>query len=215
MCGMKLIRREYDKSYSDNLLYREVPDSQRNKTRLAEIIKHRRGGRLLEIGGSKGGFLRLAVDHFDTEGIDVSEYAIDAIRTTFGRRVRVKNIETADLPLDHYDVIAAFNVLEHLHNPHSVIEKAHASLREDGILIGSVPNTFGLLGALVTKLGNLMDRTHVSTLPPARWRRLFEQARFEQISLFGEANFGKNVCFYVRNGLWKYLAPNLMFLCVK
>ena len=212
---MKFIRRKYDKSYSDNRLYREDPDSQRNRTRLAEVILHKRGGRLLEVGCSRGHFLRMALKHFDAEGIDISQHVVDTLKPTLGCRVQALNIESANLPPDRYDVVVAFNVLEHLQEPRSVVEKMYASLKKDGILIGSVPNKGGPVGSVVTALGNLMDRTHISTYSPAHWRRLLEQTRFAEITLFGEVNFGKNVCFYVKNGLWKYLSPNLMFVCVK
>jgi len=215
VCGMKLIRTKYDKSYSENILYREIRDSQRNRTRLAEVIKHKRGGRLLEVGCSRGGFLRMALKHFDAEGIDISRHVVDTLRPALGCRVQALNIESADLPPDRYDVIAAFNVFEHLRNPRSVVEKAYASLKEDGILIGSVPNKRGPVGSVVTALGNLMDRTHCATYSPDRWARLFRQARFAEIALFGEVNLGKNLCLYVKHSLWRYVSTNLMFVCVK
>ena len=215
MCGLRLVRRKYDKSYSENILYKELRDSQRNKARLREILRHKRGGRLLEVGCAKGGFLKLAREHFDVEGMDISQYVIDAIRTTFGKRVQAGNIETAQLLPERYDVIAAFNVLEHLRDPGSVIQKAYGSLRRGGILIGSVPNNRGPVGRPLTRLSNLLDRTHCSTYPPGRWRRIFEQARFSKVVFFGEMNFGRNLCIYVKRSLWKYISPNLMFLCVK
>jgi len=212
---MKLIRRKYDKSYSENLLYREDPNSQRNRTRLGEVILHKRGGRLLEVGCSKGYFLRMALKHFDAEGIDISQHVVDTLRPTLGYKVRALNIESASLPPDRYDVIAAFNVFEHLQNPRPVVEKTYASLKKDGILIGSVPNKSGPVGSVVTALTNLMDRTHCSTYSPDWWERLFQQARFAEITLFGEVNVGKNLCLYVKNTLWRYISTNLMFVCVK
>lgn len=212
---MKLVRRKYDESYSENILYREAPNSQRNKKRLREIMKHKQAGALLEIGCSKGRFLRMALEHFDAEGIDVSQYVVDAIRASLGCKVKALNVETAALPPERYDVIAAFNVLEHLKDPASVSAKVYASLREDGLLIGSVPNNSGPVGTVATSLGNLMDRTHHSTYPPPHWRRLFQKAGFAGITFFGEMNLGKNACRYVKNGLWRYVSPNLMFLCTK
>jgi len=215
VCGMKLIRRKYDKSYSENILYKELPDSQRNKTRLTEVIKHKQGGRLLEVGCSKGGFLRMAIKHFDAEGIDISQHVVDTLKPTLGCRIQALNIESAELAPDHYDIIAAFNVFEHLREPRPVVEKMYTSLKEDGILIGSVPNKCGPVGSVVTALGNLMDRTHCSTYSPDTWGRLFRQVRFAEIVLFGEVNLGKNLCLYVKNTLWRYVSTNLMFVCIK
>ena len=212
---MKLIRRKYDKSYSENLLYREDPDSQRNRPRLAEVFLHKRSGRLLEVGCSKGYFLRMTLKHFDAEGIDISQHVVDTLKPTLGCRVQAQNIESASLPENHYHVIAAFNIFEHLQNPGPVVEKMYTSLKKDGFLIGSVPNNSGPVGSVVTALTNLMDKTHCSTFTPEQWGILLEQAEFPEITLFGEVNLGKNLCLYVKSIFWKYVSTNLMFVCVK
>ena len=78
-----------------------------------------------------------------------------------------------------------------------------------------MPNNFGLVGGLVTRLGNFFDRTHVSTLAPDVWRGLFEQAGFTRIDFFGEVTIGRNRAVYVRRRFWPHVSFNLMFACVK
>lgn len=212
---MKLIQDGYGKDYHNNFLMRERPGSQRNRRRLQLLRAFKTGGRLLEIGCGKAGFLRQAEPFFEVEGVDISPHAIEGLSGHFGERVRVANIEEQALPLERYDAVAAFNLLEHLQRPDEAIEKIFAALAPGGVTLGSMPNNFGLIGGINTRLTNFFDRTHVSTYPPERWRALFQQAGFTKIHLFGEVTFGRNLCVYLRGGLWRYFSFNLMFVCEK
>jgi len=210
---MKLIKDNYEKGYHDHFLYRETTNSQRNQARLKLLLKQKQGGTLLEIGCGKAGFLQMAENSFQSEGMDISEHVIEAIRPHFGERVRKADLETDSLPVNHYDVVAVFNILEHLRQPGKAINKIFNSLRPGGIMIGSVPNKFSLVGNLVTIIGNFFDRTHISTYPPQTWRLLFTQAGFLKVDFFGEITIGPNHNTYLFHKLWPYLSFNLMFIC--
>lgn len=212
---MRLIKQRFDESYHENPLYREMENSQRNRARLELIRENTDSGRLLEIGCGKGGFLRLAEAHFDVEGVDISDYAIESSRAHFGSRVRIANIVEDDLPAASYDVIAVFNILEHLRMPGPVIKKLAAALKPGGLLVGSVPNNNSLVGGVVTQIGNFFDRTHVATYTPEKWRALFQADGFQQIRFLGEVTVGRNRCIYLKGPLWPHLSFNLMFLCKK
>ena len=210
---MRLIKQRFDESYHENPLYREMENSQRNRARLGLIREDTASGKLLEIGCGKGGFLRLAEAHFDVEGVDISDYAIESSRSHFGSRVRVANIVEDDLPTECYDVIAVFNILEHLPAPGPVIGKLAAALKPGGLLVGSVPNNYSLVGGVVTRIGNYFDRTHVATYTPGKWRGLFQAGGFQHIRFLGEVTIGRNRCRYLKGPLWPHLSFNLMFLC--
>lgn len=208
---MSVIRRRFDRRYFESIAYRETPDSQRNRNRLQEVLSHKKEGKLLEVGCGKGGFLRLAARNFDVRGIDISAYAIASIKPIFGDKVRRENVENGSFPSAHYDVIAAFNVLEHLGNPGLVIDKVYDSLTDGGVFIGSVPNNSAVIGRIFTGLTNLLDRTHCYTYPPRYWRALFERSGFREIDFFGEITLGRNLSMLIKNSLWKYVSFNLMF----
>lgn len=203
----------YEEAYYEGPLTREAPNSQRNRTRLAALLKHQPGGRLLEVGCGKGGFLSLAEKYYEVEGIDISQYAINRTKLHFGDRVNVHNIEQQPLGAAEYDVIAAFNVLEHLRQPDKVVEKIFQALSKSGVLFGSVPNNYCLVGGAATLLSNFFDRTHISTFTPDTWERIFRRAGFTRVHFFGEVTAGPNVCRYVYGRLWRYISFNLMFFC--
>src|SRR3989344_3108313 len=206
---MAIVRMKYDKNYFETAFYKEAKNSQRNRNRLREILKHKNRGKLLEIGCGKGEFLKLAMEHFDVEGMDISEYAFSYLKGILGKRICKANIENADLNPGKYDVIAVFNLLEHLKDPRKVIKKLHKGLKKGGIVIGSVPNNFGLIGKMATSVMNFVDRTHCSVHPPGYWHSAFEEAGFKKIYFFGEVLKNRNSNMYVKNKFWKYLSFNL------
>lgn len=212
---MPLFRTRYGKDYFESIFFREKTDSRRNHNRLREILPYHTGGRLLEIGCGTGGFIDLAARQFDVECMDVSAYAVNRLAARFGARARQGNVEEVTMPFERYDVIAAYNVLEHLRLPGIVLQKIFYSLKPGGIVTGSFPNNFGLVGGLHTALTNLVDHTHVSTYGPARWRRLFAEANFSPVSFFGEVVMGHNNSLNVHHPAWPYLSFNLMFVAVK
>lgn len=212
---MKLIKEKFDQHYHENFIYREAEYSQRNQQRLKMVTAYTQQGSLLEVGCGKAGFLRLAEQFFDVEAIDVSVYAIQAIQPHFGKRVRVSNIEHHPLPGSHYNVVAAFNILEHLSKPAKIIGRLYHSLANQGIFVGSVPNRHGLIGNIATGLGNFFDKTHVSTFTPDAWRKIMTHAGFKQVEFFGEITIGRNYCHYIRHPIWSQVSFNLMFVCRK
>jgi SAM-dependent methyltransferase len=129
--------------------------------------------------------------------------------------VSVVDIENQKLHGSDYDAITAFNILEHLRQPHQVIDKLCRALAPGGVLFGSVPNYFGLVGGAATRVHNLFDRTHVSTFAPDTWRQIFHHAGFQRVNLFGELVYWLNHSCDLHGKFWPFLSFNLMFWCVK
>jgi 2-polyprenyl-3-methyl-5-hydroxy-6-metoxy-1,4-benzoquinol methylase len=205
----------YDQKYFENIFYHEVENSPRNRRRLQELLQYQSAGNLLEIGCGKGHLLSLAQPAFSVSGMDISPYAVSQARKKVGPRVKAANIELHPLQENHFEVILAFNILEHLTAPQESISKIYRALKPGGILMGSVPNNFGLVGGFVTCLSNFFDRTHISTYPTSRWQQLFGEAGFARVELFGEITIGRNNCVYVKLPFWKSVSFNLMFVCKK
>lgn len=212
---MNLIRKDYDREYFENALYRDSSESTRNINRLNTILPQKNTGKLLEIGCGRGEFLKLANKYFNVTGVDVSKYALETTDTSLKHKVRHFDIE-GDQPLTgQYDVIVAFNVLEHLANPTKAVKRIFQALQNNGLFVGSVPCNTGLLGSLHTALTNLFDKTHISTYTPGRWRALIRDTGFSQINFFGEIMFGRDNAMYLNGRFWKHLSFNLMFTCGK
>ncbi|MCD4753751.1 MAG: class I SAM-dependent methyltransferase [Anaerolineaceae bacterium] len=208
-------KKKYGKIYYEGILGRSSNNSQRNRNRLRVILSRKREGTLLEIGCGKGKFLRMAEKHFQIEGIDISKYAVDSTKSFINGRIRREDVEHSHLQANTYNVIAAFNVLEHLRKPDLSICKIYNGLKDGGLFMGSVPYNATLVGKTHTALTNIFDPTHCSTYPPCRWHSLFETAGFRKISFCGEVMLGKNLSMYLRHRFWRVMAFNLIFLCEK
>jgi len=212
---MSIIKKKYDKNYYENILYKGSNDSQRNKKRIKEILRFKKDGRLFEIGCAKGEFLRTAEKYFNVSGIDISGYAINSAKKYFDGKVSVLDIRKAKLDENKYDVVAGFNLLEHMKNPDKVIKKIYDSLKKDSIFIGSVPNKSWLIGRAFTSFSNFIDRTHCSTFTPKIWNRLFTKSGFNKIIFFGEIMPTRNHCIYVKGRFWNLFSMNMVFVCIK
>lgn len=183
--------------------------------RLGLVLAHKTQGRLLDIGSGRGEFLELAATKFDVWSIDASPHAVSWLTPTLRNRVTIGDIENIPLPDPPYDVMTAFNVLEHLRRPVAAIHKICRGLAPDGIFVGSVPCNAGLLGSLHTAATNYFDRTHRSCYRVPVWRRAFQKAGLPGTRFFGEFMLDGSVCLYIFTPLWPHLSLNMMFVSRK
>ncbi|HEV8699964.1 MAG TPA: class I SAM-dependent methyltransferase [Candidatus Polarisedimenticolia bacterium] len=112
---------------------------------VASLLRSLLGGRndlkLLEIGCGTGGMLPILAAHGRVTGIDPSE---DAIRYSAQRHGRDAELLRVDFPAEMppgggYDVVALFDVLEHLDDDVLALRRAASLLADGGLLIATVP----------------------------------------------------------------------------
>jgi len=148
----------FDKAYGGDYARRNPPYKWR--AFLREVLRFRREGALLEAGCGFGLFLREAGGHFDCMGCDVSEYAVRQARARLPATVPLFCASLPALELRRaFDVLAAFDVIEHIADLPRVFENAARLLRPGGLLVFTVPVYDGPLGWLVDRLDH--DETHV------------------------------------------------------
>lgn len=166
---MNLFKTAYDDTYYETVNEKR-PFQQVEVRNKVNFIKHfRTSGRLLELGCGKGDLLAALADDFTVHGVDVSEYCVTETNQRFGRLVAEAVDLECTFPAGRYDVIVAFDVLEHLHDPMATMAAAFRSLNDGGVFLFTVPNNYGLVGSLATRYFNFIDRTHVSTWKRTAW----------------------------------------------
>lgn len=102
-----------------------------------------RCGRLLDIGTADGGFLAVMRDQgWEVEGIE----RFDAGNPHGLTIHRFDFPDECDLPHETFDVVTAWAVFEHLHDPASAFAEAARLLRPGGHLVLQVPNLRSIQG---------------------------------------------------------------------
>jgi 2-polyprenyl-3-methyl-5-hydroxy-6-metoxy-1,4-benzoquinol methylase len=153
----------------------------------ARRLPPRPAGRMIEIGCAGGAYMQ-AVQRagWAVEGIEYSETAAQSARAR-GFHVQTASVESATDPSEPADVIAAWMVIEHLHDPAAALSKLRRWIKPDGYLIASVPDAggslLGLFGSyrydlhLPNHLYHFTPRTLSPLLAAAGWRveRVFWQ----------------------------------------
>jgi 2-polyprenyl-3-methyl-5-hydroxy-6-metoxy-1,4-benzoquinol methylase len=89
---------------------------------------------LLEIGCGMGDFLLEAhAGGFEVAGLEVTDHLVElGNRRLGGRRVQKGVIESVDFPPESFDVIAFFDVIEHVRDAGKFMERVHGMLRAGG-----------------------------------------------------------------------------------
>lgn len=112
---------------------------------------------ILEIGCGSGNVLRvlqrLASGRGRVEGLELSSQAADAARARTGLRVTSGYLADLD-PAASFDVIAAFDVLEHIADEAAILAQMRARLRAGGRLILTVPAHQNLWSSFDTASGH-------------------------------------------------------------
>jgi 2-polyprenyl-3-methyl-5-hydroxy-6-metoxy-1,4-benzoquinol methylase len=130
--------------------------------RLAFIVSTLEGGYkdpnevdVLDVGCGNGIIsLNLGELGYNVHGIELSEDALEIAKSQnkFSNVIFEKaNAETLKLKGKRYDVVICSEVLEHLHHPENLLSELRFLIKDDGILIVTVPNGIGPREMLVTR----------------------------------------------------------------
>jgi 2-polyprenyl-3-methyl-5-hydroxy-6-metoxy-1,4-benzoquinol methylase len=96
--------------------------------------------KILELGCSHAGFLALAkMAGFNVSGVELSPWIVDYAKSTFNVPIFTGPIESLEILPQSYDVIALFDVLEHLPDPLTTITACLKLLKPDGLLLIQTP----------------------------------------------------------------------------
>ncbi|HEX5002387.1 MAG TPA: methyltransferase domain-containing protein [Bacteroidia bacterium] len=113
---------------------------QRYNHLLDEFEPFRKTNRLIDVGCGLGFFLVEAAKRgWEVYG---TEYSNAAVTTCAAKGIRMKQgeLNAADWPADHFDIVTSFEVLEHLNNPNHEIDQIKSILRPGGLFYCTTPN---------------------------------------------------------------------------
>ncbi|MDH3730990.1 MAG: class I SAM-dependent methyltransferase [Acidimicrobiia bacterium] len=141
-------------------------------------------GRMLEIGCAYGMFLQEAAARgYAIDGLEYSPTAATAASNHLG--VPIAHGEIGDLDETHRaDVVTAWDVIEHVSDPHAFAKSAYGLLNPGGTLLLSLPNFDALaVRVLGTRWWNLKLDRHIWHFRVEDLRRVLEEAGFRDIAI--------------------------------
>ena len=108
--------------------------------------------RVLDVGCGSGAILNNIKTKTGCQvyGVDISENAVQAAKKIYGIDIFNGDIKDTTWPDSYFDVITAWQYLEHVNDPNQNVEKMSHLLKKDGLLILAVPN-FNSLNARLFK----------------------------------------------------------------
>jgi SAM-dependent methyltransferase len=123
-----------------------APDFQGPRHELREsllldaFLEAKPGRVVLDVGAGSGTFSNLlAARGFDVTSTDVTEAALDVLRTRVAGRVERADATSLPFPASSFDGLVLGEVLEHVDNDGAALEESARVLRPNGILAVSVP----------------------------------------------------------------------------
>lgn len=149
------------------------------------------GKRVLELGPGPGSITRhLQENGCRVTALELDEKAIEIV-AEFCEQVHICNLNETEWPAclaasEKFSVIVAADVLEHLYDPWTTLQKMQTLLDEDGYVVISLPHVAH--SAVVACLLNedfeyqpwgLLDKTHIRFWGMKNIQKLFEEAGFK------------------------------------
>jgi len=156
------------------------------KQRLAEITAefapYRQTNRLIDIGCGAGDLLEAARNHgWNPQGLDVSSPAAKHVRE-LGFEVFEGELDAAEFPTAHFDVVTAAELLEHVFNPRALVDEVARILRPGGLFWLTTPHARGLSARLLgLKWHCIWPPEHLQLFSISGLKTLLRNAGFRHI----------------------------------
>jgi SAM-dependent methyltransferase len=181
------VKNVYDHDYYYGAAYQDY-DLQNPSAKLAfyrtvalSSVQEMTNVRVLDIGCAFGRFLHTLPPSWVRVGVDVSAYAIEIAK----RNIPGVSFQQGDLPsadLAAFDVITAFDVIEHIGEVGPMLDRIESLLAPGGVFTFVVPVYDGPLGWIVRWLD--YDPTHVNKWSRKAWMTVVSE-RFDVVDSLG------------------------------
>jgi 2-polyprenyl-3-methyl-5-hydroxy-6-metoxy-1,4-benzoquinol methylase len=206
--------RHYSKDYHNIITTNaERTGAIRWQTHREIIAQHKQEGNILDVGCSSGSFLAsMNNGKWKLYGIEMDGLMAEKARSNSGAEVFIGDLMDAPFPPNSFDVITAFDVLEHVYEPQEFLERVLYLLRPGGIFFAKLPNINSWEARLFgTYWYGLELPRHLYHFSPPSMKRLVANlnVRESYITANGQgAHFGHSVRYVYESIIQKFdLSP--------
>jgi 2-polyprenyl-3-methyl-5-hydroxy-6-metoxy-1,4-benzoquinol methylase len=159
------------KSYQKSRTYRK---NRFGKERVKILQSFKKKGKLLDVGCGNGWFLEAAKKHYNQcAGVEFS----NSLRTWLEKNLKIKTYkEISDVKDNTYDIITAFDLIEHVPDPKNFLKLMKSKLTKDGIILIYTPNVESLGFDFLKEKNNLLcPPSHLTYFSKKTFSRLSKE----------------------------------------
>jgi SAM-dependent methyltransferase len=142
-------------------------------------------GRLLDIGCGYGFFLQeMRHRGLKVEGIEISEVGRKYAQDTWNIHVYSQPLENLGLDADSFDVVTLFYLIEHVHDPLTLLREVNRLLKPGGLILLRWPHSTPIvrtLGPVSKKLDLYHTPYHLYDFSPRTMKKMLTSCGFAEI----------------------------------
>lgn len=146
-------------------------------------------------------------------GVDILPVAIEKAKTRLTYAAVADFSRSEDIPeeikREKFDMVVFSDILEHVYDPMRLVCNAIPMMKENAVLLVSVPNIANWLNRLKLLFGNweyavsgMMDRTHIRFFTLTSIKRLIKAAGFDVTNVYATPYFLRGLGVQVRNRIF-------------
>ena len=188
-CGLIFINpipdRKTLESYIQGHSLRTKIDDESYSRQLKQISIYKDKGRILDIGCSRGFFLnRMKQSGWSAFGVELNKEMAAHAKEKLGLDIFCGTLQETRFFDEFFDVVNLRHVLEHLLSPYQTLTHIHRVLKQEGIVVITVPNFEGfqrkIFGRYYLAIAGIL---HISQFTPRSLRSLLERTGYQIISI--------------------------------
>jgi SAM-dependent methyltransferase len=151
---------------------------------VATFEPYRKNNRLLDVGCGAGTFLEAAARAgWEAMGVEVSRTAAEHVGGR-GFEVFCGELENATYPDEHFDVVIASEVLEHVSDPRAMLEGIARVLQPGGLLWATTPHGRGISARILgLEWNNVCPPEHLQLFSVVGIKGLLYDVRFRRVEV--------------------------------
>jgi len=161
--------------------------------RFDHIEKFVQSGKMIDVGCAMGFFIDEASKRgWEVEGLDVSHFAVEYTKKTFGHTAYEGSLMDVDLPKDAYDLVTMYDVIEHVPDPQGYMNRVAELLKSGGIYELATPDVGSIPARLTGKrwIGYKLADEHVYYFSVKTLTKMLDNAGFDVVHV---RHIGKHV----------------------
>ena len=142
--------------------------------------------RLLEVGCGFGYFLDVAFeDDFDVVGLEFNQHAVERLRRKYAFPILSGSLEETLLEPGSLDAAVLFDVIEHLRDPFTALDRLREAVVDRGLLVLSTMDSDSVVSRLIGKRLEDFRRTreHLFFFTRATLTRVLREHGFEVVEI--------------------------------